>query len=478
MKKVMLLTLALALALVMALVAVPAQAATPAEIEQSIVDGLEWLCGEGDELGQQQADGSWGYDTAKTGLVLIKLQERAYELGYSSPFDPAYEYSDEIVAGWTYIFTGGRTAKQTPLGTQDHTAGASGTVDNPDTNANGYGVYFTPRTTYATGICLMALVASGTPNRQNDGALDFDGINGADTFKELAQEAADWLAYGQTDSGAGEGGWDYDATNNGAGSPDNSNSGYAVLGLAGAEDFGCVVPQWVKAELNAWIGTIQDPVNGDNDDGGSWYEPGWAWVNQLKTGNLIFQMAFYGDAAGDQRVQDALGYIERNWRVQECCEKSPPYDADGWGYNQDPACYQAMYCLMKGLVYMGIELIDTDGDGVRDNSWFNQEPSATPPEDFATTIVAQQRVAGSWDATCWGDTITNTVWALLTLERFAPTTEVGGTVESVNLSELDAISSGLSDGGSNHVWLPLSAGLALIVVIGGGVFLLRRQRAN
>jgi hypothetical protein len=326
----------------------------------------------------------------------------------------------------------------------------------------------------------MALAASGTPNRQNEGGLDFDGVGGADTYKQLAQEAVDWLAYGQGDLGTDQGGWDYSAINNGGVEPDQSNSGYAVLGLAAGESFGCTVPGWVRTELNVWIGNMQDPVNGDNDDGGSWYEPDWAWVNQLKTGNLIFQMTFYGDNVGDQRVQDALGYVERNWKVAECCEKSSPYDADGWGYNTDPACYQAMYCLMKGLVYSGIDLLDTDGDTFRDDDWFNQEPPASPAEDFASVIVAQQNGDGSWDTACWGDTITNTVWALLTLEKVSPILEVGGIVESVNLPELDAAYSQFSDGGSNNAWLALwiGTGLALLVVIGGGVFVLRRRMAN
>jgi hypothetical protein len=261
----------------------------------------------------------------------------------------------------------------------------------------------------------MALAASCEPDRPNDGGLDIDGDGNVDTFQEIAQEAVDWLAYAQGDFGNGEGGWDYWGIDNGSSeAEDNSNSGYAVLGLAYAEGFGCTIPPWVRTELNVWIGNVQDPVNGDVDDGGSWYRPvTWPWVNELKTGNLIFEMTFVGDDPSAQRFQDALDYIERHWR-----------DANlnpGWGYDSFSADYQAMYCLMKGLEYSGIDLIDTDGDGQRDDDWFNQEPPAIPPQDFATVLVAQQHPDGFWPSCHWGDEpVLCTTWALLTLEKAVP----------------------------------------------------------
>lgn len=388
---------------------IPVNAATEEEIEQSIIDGLAWLAEDQDDV-----DGSWGASdkTAQTCFALIKLQDRAYELEYESPFDPEYDYSDNVIAGWEYVFNNG-IYKQTPLAIQVH--GVNN--DDPDTNGNGYGVYFASfggHPTYTTGICLMALEASGTPGRLNDAGIDYDGDAVPDSFFDIAQDATDWLAFAQADGGSDEGGWDYNALDNQAtnGWADNSNSGYAVLGLAAAEGFGCTVPAWVRTELNFWINTIQDPVDGDADDGGSWYESGWSWVNQLKTGNLIFQMTFYGDGPGDTRFDDAIDYIERHWQDMT--------NDPGWGYTLDPADYQAMYCLMKGLEYSGVDLIDTDGDTVSDNDWFNQEPTAVPSEDFASVLVAQQNPDGSWPTCNWGNPTLCTIWALLTLEKVTP----------------------------------------------------------
>jgi hypothetical protein len=411
------------------LMVMPASAATEDEIEQSIVDGLIWLAAE------QNVDGSWGdWDqVAMTGLVLVKLQERAYELDYPSPFDENYEYSDHIIKGWEYIFVSPGHTWQEPLTLQDHTAGASGSNDDPDTNGNGYGVAFSSpfggHTIYATGICLMALAASGTPDRLNDGGLDFDSDLNIDTFKEIAQDTADFLAFAQGDTGNDEGGWGYDAIDNGGGWTDQSNSGYAVLGLAYAEGFDCTVPDWVSTELNVWIDTIQDPVDGDANDGGSYYNPDWLpgnpMVNELKAGNLIFEMTFAGDDPSTARFQAALDYIERHWRD---ANQDP-----GWGYSVIPANYQAMYCLMKGLGYSDVRLLDTDSDSNRDDDWLNQEPPVVPTEDLSSVIVAQQNGDGSWPSS-YGSQILGTVWALLTLEFIFPdiTPPEVWCVESVN----------------------------------------------
>jgi hypothetical protein len=243
-------------------------------------------------------------------------------------------------------------------------------------------------------------------DRPNEGGLDFDGDSVVDTYGEIAQDVADWLAYAQTDSGYGEGGWDYPERNNSGTRADNSISGYTTMGLAAAEARGLTVPAWVKTELNRWVNYIQSA------DGGSGYTgPGSS--SQLRTGNLIFQMTFVGDTPATPRFQQALQYIEGHWRNTN--------NNPGWGYNVGVSEYQAMYTLMKGLAYSGVALIDTDGDGVSDNPWYNQEPSLTPAQDFVSNLVAQQNAAGSWPSSCSnGDAILCTVWPWLTLKAVIP----------------------------------------------------------
>jgi hypothetical protein len=81
----------------------------------------------------------------------------------------------------------------------------------------------------------------------------------------------------------------------------------------------------------------------------------------------------------------------------------------------------------KGLTYMGITELDTDGDGINED-WFNQEPPASPAQDFASVIVQQQQLpSGRWPNSQWDydpDGLLSTAWAVLTLERFAPPPEL------------------------------------------------------
>ena len=396
-------------------------AATEAEIEEAIENGLAWL------VAQQETLGYWpGYyddDVATTGLALLKLQHRAYELGYDSPFDTAYEYHEHVINGLNYLFDATATRLLlTDIGPQDHTAGATGTIDDPDHNSNGTGVYAHghdyPFDVYDTGIVLSAVAASGTPTR----VVNVPGsvVNGW-TYMDVAQDMVDWLAWAQSDAHTdfgggvfcGEGGWSYAALDNtGQGTmyygPDNSNSGYAVLGLAYAQLLGCTVPAWVPTELNAYVGCIQDPVNGDANDGGSWYEhiADGIGVNMLKTGNLLFEMGMVGDTPTTQRVVDALDYLARHWG-----DASGPNQPPGWDGN--PAQYQTMFTVMKGLEYMAI----TEFSGI---DWFSE---------FADKIVSQQvpqthpdpTIRGAWVSSSGrGTPIIITEWALLTLEKVSP----------------------------------------------------------
>ncbi len=389
-----------------------ASAATNEEIQKAIDDGVVWLVAQQNNNTLDPNYGSWnayfGELGAGTGLALYKLEDRAYELGYDSPFDPEYEYHQNVEDGLNWTFA---NLAVVGINDQNHTTGATGTVDDPDTNGNGIGVcYSGSLKNYNTGILLTAISASGTPDRVvNVPGSPVDGW----TYKKVAQDMVDYLAFGQVESPVPnivwEGGWDYDPVNNGVGvggyHGDQSNTGYAVLGLAEAESFGCTVPDWVKTELNAYIDLVQDDVTGDTNDGGSWYSyPGdGIGVNILKTGNLISEMAFVGDASNAPRVTNATDYLVRHWNDASGAN-SPP------GWNGTPAQYQTMFTTMKGLEYMGIDTFD----GI---DWF---------EDISDVIVAQQnKIAGptngSWQSSSGrGEPVIITTWALLTLEKVAP----------------------------------------------------------
>lgn len=398
-------------ALIMAgIVTVPAAlAATPEQIESSIQNGTAWLAA------NQNPDGSWGMSNkiAETGLILYKLIDRAIELEKDpleicgpSPSATCYIYAQNVRDGLNFTNTYTQTISMT---LQNHTASATGTVDNPDTNGNGIGLAWESnpgwdRKSYTTGIITAALsLLDGTRTAEV-------GPYSGTAYSVIVQDAVDWLAYAQSDFGSTEGGWEYNGQDNGQGG-DNSVSGYAVLGLAEAQSAGYTIPAWVKTELNVWIKNVQDPVNGDADDGGSWYVPIISsWVNILKTGNLIEEMTLFGDSNTESRVVNATDYIVRHF-----------FDTNaepGWGYTLNPASYQAMFTTMKGLEYAGIDLLDMDNDGTPEFDWWL---------NFTDVIVAQEIPSGTpgqsyWNANCgWGDENLCTAWALLTLEKTAPT---------------------------------------------------------
>lgn len=378
----------------------PVGAATPEQIVAAIDGGVGWL------VDNQNADGSWGdWDqVAKTAFAVVKLQDRARELG-TDEFDAA------IQDGLDYVFA---NAVIEPYGA-------------------GSGICFRPgidqwHETYTTGISMMAIA--------NDGDLSqvvAAGPATGQTHGQVLQANVDFFVFTQNPV---DGGWRYYGEYEW--DSDQSNTGYAVLGLGYAEDAG-IDTTAINAGLTNWVDVIQSPTNG-----GSCYTPNGGWENVLKTGNLIFQFTMLGIGPGDARFDAAIDFIEAHWRDTNL--------DPGWGYNVDGAKdIQAMYCLMKGLQFSGVDLIDTDGDGVSDNDWFNQDPPAAPAEDFASVLVAIQEADGSWmdNNWGWGDPLLGTVWALLTLEKV-----------TVVLNEPPDCSEAYADPGClwppNHKMVPIS----------------------
>ena len=270
--------------LLFSITAIPVLAATETEIEDSIALGLAWL------VPQQNGDGSWGVSqkVAHTRLAVTKLFDRAYETGFD-PYDPAYMYSSNVIAGLDYIFS--QSSAVHGVGTIVYAPGG--------------------RETYNTGIAMMAIASSRTPAMVvSVGNPAVDGM----THKQVLEDCGNYFVMFQNP----DGGWRYVA---GPQPSDNSTTGYAVLGLRYAEDYGCTIPASLKNGLNGlnnWIDYIEtnplDPGHNADTDGGSGYTgPGDGWVNTLKTGNLLFEMSFVGDDKSTVRAQRAIDYIVRHW---------------------------------------------------------------------------------------------------------------------------------------------------------------------
>ena len=379
-------------------------AATEDEIEQSIIDGLEWLAG------IQNPDGSWSGNepVARTGLAVLKFIDRAKELG-ENPFEAPYQYHMQVVKGLNYTFMNAHPMNIT-VPPQPH--------GDPDSDGDDIGVYFDSgdnwHRTYTTGICLMAIGAADAcaDMLELPSPIIASGPLANQTYEDAIEDTVDYLAYGQNDVGPEQGGWGYYEN---YGLSDNSNTGWVTLGLGYALASGATIQQFVYDELEIWINFIQNVVDGDSNDGGSGYDHPDSWVNMLKTGNLIYQMRLVGYPMDDQRVIDAIDYQERHWN-------DTGWDP-GWrggGGWPDWAHHQATFNIMKGFEAYGIELIDLDNDTIPEHDWF---------DEISSRIVDTQNADGSWPDDYWGDNVLATTWALLTLQRTVAIPQISVSVD-------------------------------------------------
>jgi len=272
------------------------------------------------------------------------------------------------------------------------------------------------------------------------------GLFSGQTYREVAVNIVDFLAYGQVDDDVGRGGWTYGPQDNSGAWSDNSNSGFVTMGFDFAEaplrsppalgGFGLTIPAFVKSELNMWINYIQNTgqdvdgglMSGAQADGGSGYNAPNSWVNILKTGSLLQQMALVGDTATTPRVRRAIAFLVRHWNDPDI--SLPPYQGLAGWKGAGKSLYLATFTVMQGLMALDLESID----GI---DWY---------DDFATAIVEQQEPQGSWptfpefpEAAPIPRTMT-TAWALLTLEKVTPSAPapppsgapVGGSLTPMN----------------------------------------------
>ena len=170
---------------------------------------------------QQLPDGSWApYGPGSTGIVLLKFEDRAKELG-KDPLGTDYEYSANVARGLNYLFS-----RMSVSGDQ-------------------ISIY---NTNYYTSIALSAVSASNNPSTiVNVPGSPVDGM----TYTQVAQGLLNWVIAAQPNSGCAEGGWGY-----GTAEPtwaDQSNTGYSVLALTQAQaippdGFGLTIPASTKTE--------------------------------------------------------------------------------------------------------------------------------------------------------------------------------------------------------------------------------------
>jgi uncharacterized repeat protein (TIGR01451 family) len=293
-----------------------------------------------------------GYRVAETASAVQAFQVQGHRPGGDPWQDP---YVEDVQRGWNALFTFSHLDALTPQPAGD-----------PDGDADGAGIGMYDAygsAIYESGLAMMALASTGSPDRVAHTGPPIYARG--QTYGSIAQDMADWFAWGQNDpaSGTARGGWRYQPN---SGDSDNSNTQFPVLGLLAAEDnWGMTVPAWVKDELrDYWLAYTQ------NSNGGFGYMAPDDWVNVGKTGACIMSLAWTGVPVTDSRITSAAQFIASNW-----------HNAPDGNWNGNVGEMYAMYAVKKGSQIAGI-------DSYGSHFW---------DHEYSSHLVGVQNPDGSFD---------------------------------------------------------------------------------
>jgi hypothetical protein len=374
----------------------PAHAATPAAIKAAIDKGTVWLAA------QQAQDGSWAagdYDpVGTTALAVAKFADYAIESGYKTPFDSKYKYRTQVQKGLAYLF---QTAVISTPGVAPQESISPKAKVLPSGTTISWSEW---DQTYYTALAMMAIASSKTPdavvNVVDPLSPDINGL----TYKEVLTAALNYLVVNQNP----DGGWIYGGEFGDY--SDQSNTGFAGLGLGYVSKFGLTIPDSTlhgagEAQgLQQWNNYIQCTETGPYYGGAGYTEPCY-WVNGYKTGHLLYNMALVGDMIGTTPPDNALSFLENVWYSTELDVTG----ATALGFRlEGDVDILACYTIMKGLVAQSVTTINPPGHAGLD--WF---------DDLSTVLMSYQQSDGHWEATTYWFSEPNlpTVLALMTLER-------------------------------------------------------------
>jgi hypothetical protein len=394
---------------------------TTAQRDTAIARGLRWLAAQQNQDSGyvEDPDISNFYRVSLTAFAVLKWEEHAKKFTSYDPFDPAYEYSDEIIRGWKYIFN---HAHICPVDTQPAGWPESGKRDS-------LGVFFVSDAPaqsplYETGIVMMTLEASCHP----DDTVDTGPLNGK-TYKEVMQEMVDYVSWAQNDApNSGEGGWRYTPNR---WDSDNSVSQWPVLGLMSARAWNIEAPQFVRDELkDHWLKNSQGSTDGCFGYAGpppsQACNTGCAGFFGVTASGLI-QLTYCGVTTDSSRWDLARQCICSNW---------------DWLYYNNPLYpgnignLYAMYALMKAAMTAQPNPVwDFGGDECP--PWQPQYDSvlvAVQDSIYASTGQGYwpERWSLPWAYSFEWSKVLATEYALLILQKVAPPTPHHGTVEIPN----------------------------------------------
>jgi hypothetical protein len=368
--------LALAITLALAAWTSSATAASGAQIDTAIDEGLAYLSGS-----QNAATGYWaygGFEPAATGAAAFAMLSQQAHWGPSTA-----TYQANVDKAINYLLT---TATKTTVATRN-----DGVNICPGGSGSCSGVFWNAASnedTYTTGLIAPAIALYGATKGAGTVATTTGPLAGM-TWGQIAQGITNVFAASQSTALQGpnlRGGWRYTL-----GEPtydsDMSTTQWAAIAMIYTQTLGASTPAIVKSDLSNFLAFTQSPANG----AGCYQGPDSRLCDHSDTGGLLLSLSFIGKSASDPAVQDALAFLNTNWT------QTP--SATWFGNFGHP---YAMWADYKGLeLEIGLGNT-TEITNLRPGGCTTAGLPPTSPftcnwwQDYNDWLVANQAADGSW----------------------------------------------------------------------------------
>lgn len=344
---------------------------TQTAISTAIKNGLLYL------NSTQQPNGEWSpgnYPVASTAIAILAFENSGhYSWNASDPFNST------IQNGLDWLISQGQNVTLS-----NQTAG------NPDTSGSGIGIEWTgdDYPTYETSMALLAIIGSDAKTNVTQ-----PGPLGVRTYASIARDTVDFLYWAQTDPPSEyAGGWSYQPNNDNSyyGEADQSNTGWPVFALAGAELWGIQPPAWVLQQLNNWIAFDQDMTSNQTTTtlyGSFGYDGPDDILGQVsETAVGIEELTLVGTLSTNASIVAAEGNMNQMWT----------YNGGSWSWNVNMGNLYAMYNVMRACrdAVPPIQYISYF-NGTKGVEWYNGTGQ------YAEQIIAAQGEDGSWSDGGW-----------------------------------------------------------------------------
>jgi hypothetical protein len=253
------------------------------------------------------------------------------------------------------------------------------------------GFYYSFDPGYSTAVVALPFAGSGALNRTFGASL---GVVSGKTYREVLQRIMNSVAYGQGESGAGRGGWDYGFN---SGRTDGSTVGWDVLALLDAGAAGITIPGFVKTEFDNFSFNFTFNTNGSFDYTADSNAASLNNVNFQKGGIGLQGLYYTGQVGtGDAQVNAAVTYLSDRWSGA-AIGGDVGFWACGSPSSNNKGCAYGMFNAFKGLKLHGVQTLPGVGRAagpgpIPANDWY---------ADYVDWLLANQTLPTTTGGGYW-----------------------------------------------------------------------------